>query len=181
MTMVANGESAERTGGGLDVLIGRLAAVMRNGALGPGEMAQLRRLDVTSPDQPAFWRLVAIWIAPDVELSPDQERKWAIVVSGMARMAPNIHDRGRPIGRVLAELHVAEGRLTTLLRARNGAMSPAVRRVAAMLAARGEAVDWIGLAALVLTTDHDRREEIRLRIAKDYFSTVARQERRADT
>jgi len=179
MNTVAETETAGKADSGLAGLIGRLAAVMRNGAVGPGEMAQLRRLDTSSPDQPAFWRIASTWIAPDRELSADEERRWAIVVGGMARMAPNSHIRGRPVGRVLAELSVAEGRMTTLLRARGDAIAPAVRRVAVMLSARGEAVDWTGLAALILTTDKDRGEELRLRIAKDYYSTLAKQKRRA--
>lgn len=166
-------------------LIGTIAAAMRGsegsvgpgGRLGSGELAQLRRLDVEAPDEPAFWRLMALVIAPSSPLNAEAEKRWAVVLSGMARMAPHHHDPGRPVGRALGEAGFAEGRLVRLLRTRGPGFADAVRRVCGFLATRAEPLDWGELATLVLTCEPNKSDQVRRKIARDYYSSIERKEK----
>jgi CRISPR system Cascade subunit CasB len=162
--------------GSLAGLIARIAHAMKEGALPPGDLAQLRRIDVDRPDQPTFWRLMAAWIAPDAPLPPDIESAWAAVLSGMAHMAPFHHKPGRRLGMVLAEVGYSELRLNRLLRTGGHRFLEAVRRTCAFLAARAEPVDWTEFAALILTRDPEKAEDRRRRIARDFYSALQRKE-----
>lgn len=152
--------------------ISRLANYMNKGVLGPGEVADLKRLDCARPDKPAFWRALSWWISPDRPPGPDEERRWALVLSGMARMSPRNHQPGRKLGRVLAEHDYSELRLARLLRSRGASFDSTVRRLSYFLSARGEPVDWTELAALILTVNPEKAEAIRRRIARDYYASA---------
>jgi len=155
--------------------IGSIAAAMRDGALGPGDLAELRRLDVEAPDRPAFWKTLA-WISKGEALPSEQETGWAIVLSSMARMAPFHHKPGNAVGRVLGEAGVKEGRLMRLLRSHGPTFHDTVRRTCGLLAAHGLSIDWAELAALVLTRHPEKSESLRRKIARDYYSLLQRKE-----
>ena len=161
----------------LPSLIKRLAMAMERD-LDAGERAQLRRLDVKAPDQPAFWKLMAAWIAPERPLSPPEETRWAIILSNMARMWPSCHQPGRSVGRVLAETNYQEIRLMRLLRTHGPTFADAVRRMCGFLASRAEPVDWAELAALILTSNPDKAETLRRKIARVYYQTIQRKEKK---
>ena len=148
-------------------------------AIGTGGVARLRRLDPMAPAAPEFWRLLAE-IAEGAGhagvAAEGTERGWAMVMAGMARMAPNHHRRGAAFapGRVLAATDYAEPRLLRLLRVDPGtpAFADALRAVAAWLAVRGQPVDWTGLAALALARHEDAVETARRSIARDYYTAA---------
>lgn len=157
----------------LEPIIAGIARALSSRAVGSGDLAELRRLDVHAPDKPAFWRIVAAYVDPGRQtagFSLAAESAWAIVLSNMARMAPSPHDPRRSVGRALAEAGFHELRLMRLLRTHGHGFSDVVRRACGFLAARGDAVNWVELAALILTTDRDRAEAIRRRIARDYYN-----------
>lgn len=150
-------------------IISRVAGAMTSGAISPGDLADLRRVAPECPDRPAFWRILVGCVSPEREIPPEQESAWAVVLSGMARMVPYHHRRGRRLGEALATAGYSEGRLLKLLRTRGRTFPDVVRRTCAFLAGKAEPVDWTEFAALVLVTDPEKAEALRRAIARDYF------------
>lgn len=142
--------------------------------LSPGELAELRRLRYDEPGGPAFWRLVARRIEPASRLPEDgparveAERRWAVILRAVAELA-SLHRPGRRLGIALAAAGVSEGRVLRLLRAHGEVLFDAVRTTTHQLATAGEPVDATDLAHLVLSSERDREEEVRRRIARDFY------------
>lgn len=146
-----------------------------------GERAALARL---SPDQPlrpheiaALARaLLAAGLEPD-NWRPAAWQRWALIAHGMALAG---HDGTGRLGAQLAQAGVAESRVTKLLTARGDAFTQLLPSVLRLLASKSVAPDWDELGPLVLKQDSvehkniKKAEEIRLNIAKDYFSQQAR-------
>lgn len=157
-------------------LIGTLAALMTNGALGTGDLADLRRLDVSAPARPVYWRLMTGWIAADRSLTPSEESRWAVILSGMARVG---HNPRQKLGAALAEAEYSEGRLMKLLRTEDANLPPLVRRTCVFLAAKGLDVDWTEFARFILTTDPEKHEAVRRQIARIYYAVKAKKEKQS--
>jgi len=158
----------------LETLIAKLACHLA--FAGRGEIASLRRLNVEEPFSPEFWKFVVTYISPDRPLTPEEEKSWAAIISGMAKMAPFHHCKGRSLGKVLAEEKFTEQRLLKLLRLQGHHLRAGIRRLAIFLSSRAEPFDWTTIAALLLTQDPEKNEEIRRRIARDYFLTQKQKE-----
>ncbi len=160
-------------------IIGLITTALTKGLLGPGEAAELRRIDPESPSCPAFWRVMTVWIAPEERLSPDQETRWAMILSGMARMKSLLPLPGPTLGKALAESGFKERRLERLLRTRDSKnLSDQVRRVAGYLASRGVPVNWIDFAYFILTSDPEKREEKNRKVAADYYYAINQKEKK---
>jgi CRISPR type I-E-associated protein CasB/Cse2 len=150
----------------------RVAARLARDDYPAGSLAALRRLDPERPDEAAFWWLVAD-CAP-VAFDDDRiARALAVVAQGMAIAHPFHLPAGgrRPLGVALAEAGVSEARLLRLLRSGQTELPEEVRRLARLMAAKGEAgrFDWSDVFDLVFWRGGD---EIRRQIAKDYFRTL---------
>ena len=46
----------------LSDVIGRILGAMERDIIGPGERAELRRINVEQPHSPAFWKVMSIWV-----------------------------------------------------------------------------------------------------------------------
>lgn len=160
----------------LSALVGQLVWECREN-LTPGDLAALRRLRPEDPGGAALWRLVANRLEPAQALPEggparlELERRWAVILRALAELAL-LHSPRRPLGTALAAAGVAEGRLLRLLRAQGGALFDAVRTTAHQLATAAEPVDLTLLAHLVLSAGRADEEEVRRRIARDYFRSV---------
>lgn len=162
----------------LPATVNRLAAAMSpNGWLTTGELAELRRLNTEAPDRPAFWRVLAAYVSKDKPIPFEQESRWALILSNMARMAPFHHQPGQRLGQVLAERGFHEQRLMRLLRSEGHTFDDAIRRTCHFLAAKAAPVDWLDLARLILTRKSQKAEEIRRSIARDYYDSLQRKEK----
>jgi CRISPR type I-E-associated protein CasB/Cse2 len=136
-----------------------------------GHLAALRRLDPERPDGQAFWSLVG-QDAPEAFESPHAASALASVVRGMAIAHP-FHrplDGRRRLGEALAEAEVSELRLLRLLRLPGGELPDELRRLARLMAAKGDIgrFDWSDAFGLLFRRDG---EEVRHRIARDYYRT----------
>lgn len=166
--------TAEPGATGLARVIGAIAADL-DGLLPPGDVAGLRRLRPEEVASPAFWKLVATRLEPHGMLpGPAQarleaERRWAVIVAGMAEMKGLHRPRAR-LGGALAEADVSEPRFLRLLRAHDAALFDAVRTTAHQLASRAVPVDWTDVARLVLTDGQENEEDVRRHVARDYYS-----------
>lgn len=150
-------------------LVSLLSRRFRDGALGPGEAAALRRLDPLAPDQrhlPALFHLLAEIEAP---LGEDDVARLALIAHALA-LARGLHDPNVPPGRGMAELGLSEARLAALLAADFAGLADLLPRLARRLAAQSRAVDWRPLARLAWTAGRyeDEAEAIRRRLAADF-------------
>jgi len=164
----------------MEVVAAWLREVVRR--LGPGELAELRRLDVERPSASVFWRFVAAMPGDDIDVPwrAEQERRSAVILRTFAELR-HVHRGGRRLGSALAEAGLDERRLLQLLRARKAALAHSIRTTCHFLASKGAAVDAMGFARLVLSEDTpgNWEEDERRRVARDYFGEMARAERRA--
>jgi CRISPR system Cascade subunit CasB len=153
------------------------------GKLSPGDVAALRRLGPADPASPAFWRVVALHLEPagllpqgSGPLRDETERRWALLLSGMARCA-GLHRPGEKLGRGLVRAKYAEVRFSRLLRASGEALGDALRALTHQLASSATHVDWAELAELILSDGKPWAEGVRRRIARDYYGELYRAER----
>ena len=114
----------------------------------------------------------------DVPWREENERRYAVVLRTVAELRA-VHRRGRRLGSALAEAGLDERRVLQLLRARRAALAHAVRTICHFLTSKGQAVDAMGFARLVLSEDAPGAEHDRRRVARDYFGHMARADRRA--
>ncbi len=141
--------------------------------LGPGDLADLRRLRPEDPGSPAFWRLVATYLEPHLPgndlARTAQEGLWATVFRTFAELK-GLNAPGIPLGRALAEAGFSELRFSRLLRAREGQLDDAVRGASRILASKGQKSRLLDFASLVLLQDGDGAEVARRKLARHYYS-----------
>lgn len=147
----------------LDALAGAVRGLDR--AEAHGDLASLRRLDRDAPASPAFYRL-AVRHAPGLE-RPGDLRALALILTIMA-LSPEALAPTR-LGHALAEAGVSEARVQRLLAARGEAFRELALRTARVLAGRGT-LPYRELGLLILARSEPFAEEIRMRIARDYWS-----------
>ena len=157
-----------------------------------GDLAELRRMDPDTPDAAAFWRLMA---QQDLLGSPAIERKWALVLHGLALMtrtaegdavSRSAHDRNTPIGEALfygddrsrTTGFYSHTRLNRLLVARGPMLRTLLARLFRMLGAKGCAFDWYRMARLIL--NEERADDVRREIARRYYWAENRASRPQD-
>lgn len=156
-------------------VVGRIAWHIGQDHYPPGHLAALRRLDAAA-HAPTFWQL----LAELADAAFEQRRACdalAAVMRGMAIAHPfhRPRDGRRPLGSALAEAGVSEARLLRLLRINRDELPEELRRLARLMASKGDAgrFDWADAFDLLFWDDG---EPIRRRIARDYYRRQYRQE-----
>jgi CRISPR system Cascade subunit CasB len=138
----------------------------------PGQLAELRRLQPEAPRGAAFWRLL-LDHAPESVGNPALECDWAVVLRGMALMVPyhqpSEDDARGAMGEALAKAGVSELRFLRLVRAGRDQLPDELRRLARLMASRGEGFDWGDAFWLLRTASADGAERVRRNIARDYY------------
>ena len=151
-----------------------------------GDFAELRRMDPDEPDAAAFWRLMAHHDL--LNSSEDVERKWGLIIHGIALMTPTnsgegnpatAHSGSVPVGRALylggesqrGSGYYSETRLNRLLTSGGEMLRTLLTRMFRMLAAGGVTFNWREMALFILNDghDHDAAEQSRRRIAREYY------------
>ncbi len=161
-----------------------------------GDLAELRRMNPDSTDSPVFVGLLA-----DKELlgSPEVERKWALILHGIALMTPkggddesvnSAHDGDMPVGRALylggeairERGFYSETRLKRLLSSRGDMTRTLLERAFRMLAASNVTFSWREMANFIRNDgfNEEAAERHRRRIAREYFQ-AERRSQPADT
>ncbi len=146
----------------LDALAGAVRGLAK--AEARGDLASLRRLDLNAPASAVFYRIVARH-APQRE-KPDDLRALAQILAMMA-LKPDALAPGR-LGRTLAGANVSEARVQRLLAARGETFRDLALRTGRLLA-RQETLPYRELGLLVLAKTETFAEEIRMRVARDYW------------
>jgi CRISPR type I-E-associated protein CasB/Cse2 len=147
-----------------------VARALGEGAIAPGDSANLRRLRADDPAAPAFWRVLSYYVAPNFPrpLTEGEERRWAVILNGMAHMQ-GLHAPEQRLGAALREVGFSELRFVRLLRAESEGLEDLVRQTARFLAAKGRSANLVDLARLVLSDGRRDAERVRRHIARDYF------------
>ena len=155
-----------------------------------GDLAELRRMKPDSTDSPVFVGLLA-----DKELlgPPEVERKWALILHGIALMTPkggdgesvnSAHDGDMPVGRALylggettrERGFYSETRLKRLLSSRGDMTRTLLERAFRMLAASNVTFSWREMANFIHSDGFnvEAAERHRRRIASEYFQAQYR-------
>ena len=161
-----------------------------------GELAELRRMDPDNPNPPVFWRLLAPY---GLLGNPALERNWALILHGIALMAPTgvvdgngrtAHDGYTPVGKALflggesrrESPFYSEMRLNRLLAAQGSMLRTLLVRMFRMLGAAGVSFNWRQMAQFILNDsyDEDAAQESRRRIARDYYQAERRSSHESD-
>ena len=178
----------------LDQVVGTLAWDMAADGFARGDLAELRRMDPDDPDASAFWRLMA---RHDLLGSPAVERKWALILHGIALMtrttgtepaSRSAHDGTTPVGRALffggnperTNAFYSESRLNRLLTARGPVMHTLLARTFRMLGTVDQSFDWREMARMILSDERSasRVEGVRRSIANAYYLAEHRSQQR---
>ena len=150
----------------------------------PGDLAELRRMGPDSTDSPVFLGLMA---ERGLFGSPEVERKWALVIHGIALMTPKrsnggdartAHDGQMPVGRALYlggektrdQGFYSDTRLKRLLTSRGGMTRTLLARAFRMLSG-DVAFNWRQMARFILNEgfNEEEAERQRYQIARDYY------------
>lgn len=154
-----------------------------DGALGPGDLASLRRED--GARSPTFYKLSTALLHDELSdlhgaRLDEAERRWARVVHLLARTGGQHTSDAVSFGAALAQAGLAEARFLRLLRAEGDAVDAAARAALAPLVQKAAAFQPVDLAALVLSAPHrtwrfhfEDAAVVRRRIARDFYRTVA--------
>ena len=165
--------------------VASLAGTLASENFPPGHLAQLRRMNPDDPDAAPLWRLMVKY---DLFRNDEVDRKWALIIHGIALMTPtnsgtgdsrSAHDRNIPVGRALflggesqrTSAFYRGTRLNRLLHARDSMFRALLARMFRMLAANRVSFDWITMASLILNEGYNEEaaERERRRIARDYY------------
>ena len=146
--------------------VARLAGIVGGERFPAADRASLKRWALGQPPPLAFYRM---WLRDiDAELpSAAQTPSWVLITWGLAFGVS--HQRDRPLGQALAESRFAEARLERLLGAAPDILPELIISAIRFLAAKGDSIDWLDAARLLLTQDAGKREVIHRRIAQSYF------------
>ncbi|MFZ1830288.1 MAG: type I-E CRISPR-associated protein Cse2/CasB [Candidatus Competibacteraceae bacterium] len=147
-------------------LIGRVAGMISSENFPSGDRAALKRLAPDRPPSLAFYRFCFLHLPEGWQ---NNIGAWQTLLAGLAVMGIKPHRPDRPVGQALAEHRYSEARLERLLMARDDVLYTLTLRLARFLAAKGESVNWLDLARLLLTKDREAQQAVRLKIAGDYY------------
>ena len=155
-----------------------------------GDLAELRRMDPDSIDSPVLMGLLA---QEDLFGSPEVEKKWALILHGIALMTPKgggdgeprmAYDGQMPVGRALylggettrKQGFYSETRLKRLLTSRGGMTRTLLARAFRMLAAENVTFSWREMANFIRNDGYNEEaaERHRRRIAREYFQAQYR-------
>ena len=189
------GQSGE-TRSWFDITVG-FAGEMAHRTFKRGDLAELRRMKPEEPDAAIFWRLLArhdLLEGPD--MGQELERKWGLILHGIALMTPTIggdgdtdkprssaHDPTVPVGLALYQggdgnrtrAFYSESRLNRLLTARGPMLHILLARTFRMLGT-DQAFNWRQMAQLILHEGfrEDSAELVRHQIARAYYQAERR-------
>lgn len=171
------GEASAKESGSLGSVVNRLAGMLDHGAgvLSAGDVAALRRMD---PHRPAasFFKVEGLVLNDHLPDDPntrrEMETRWAAIIVGLAHLG-DLHRPQQRLGRALVEAGYSDLRFSRLLRADADRLVDELPMLARFLAAKGVAADWVQAALLVLSAGRRDEEDVRRRLARDYYGALA--------
>lgn len=170
-----------------------------------GDLASLRRMNPDKPDAAVFWRLLAHQdLLEGREMSRDMERRWGLILHGIALMTPTANDDANteaprpsahnptvPVGLALfqggdagrGQAFYSATRFNRLLTARGDMLRILLARLFRMLASADQPFNWRQMANLILNDERNEAyaEQARRRIARAYYQAERRANQQSST
>lgn len=147
-------------------LIGYISRAKENkGEYSRGDISSLRRMDVAEPSF-TFWKMVS---EAKIEITPQNERRWALVVKGLAIMGGSSSGRPGAVAQEAGYSKSSELRISRLLKSKGEDFETYVEGLIRFLANKGKTFDWFSFARFILST-HD---SVRKDFARDFYYTPA--------
>ena len=145
--------------------------------VGPGGLAQLRRMEPGKPEPAIFWQLLAEKNL--LGYSPDTEAKWAAILHGIALTTKRNAATGRdepahngniPPGKALYLSGLSQDELNRLIAASEGTLRTLLSRALRQVRNKGITLNWRLMARFILSDGYDAEAAFRHRrnIARDY-------------
>lgn len=156
-------------------VIGRISHVICAESFPTGQRAALRRVVPGHPLPLSFYGFADGFLPEGWTHRKDD---WATLVAGIAIMSPRSHDPRAAFGQALAAAGYSEVRLERLLQARDDTVRTLLLRAARLLAAKHMPCNWLECARLLLTRDAERREDIRMEVARSFYGGLRAQDHR---
>lgn len=151
----------------LDAAIDKMAVIVANAD--NATLGALRHLDTANPSGAAFWTILNMAVDKDLRRSEGWENAWAVIMKGMAMMAPSQHVFGR-LGAILAKAGYSEMRLNRLLETDASLMADAIERMTRFLASKRLGFNWKDVAGLLFFRE-PAVEKSRRAISRAYYAT----------
>ena len=191
---MTNSERKQQDGVGLAELVVVIADHLASSTVDSSSLSSLRKLDVENPETNAdFQRIRArfgLWFVDD-----EQERDWASILSGMALLTKtsalgrrrgggkrSCHnatlslgwtlffagDRNRAVG------FYRESLLGKLLASNGRSRRSSLTKMYRMFTTRDCSLNWVELAAFILTREPGAQKRLRRKVAQDYYNAESR-------
>ena len=152
-----------------------LAKTITSPSFPKGSAAALRRMDHRYPSEPVFLKLLP---TVGLDYSDDEVlRRYALIAKTLAMTAP-IHQLYKKIGTALVEAKISELRFSKLLASRGAQFEALSIQLVQQLVSKRQPADWTEICKLILTEGRDEEyaEDLRLQIAKDFYSKINSQD-----
>ena len=160
----------------LNSTVATLAGVLGSPHFPRGDLAELRRMKTTSYPL-AFWRILSDYVPDELRLGDSREEEWAVIVNGMAIMAPNIHSPAQihAVGAVFSTF--PQGRIMHFLRSKGDNLVAQIRLLARLCTSKNTPIDWTTLTWLLFAGE--KAENTRRKVAKEYVRAIAAHKKEA--
>lgn len=146
---------------------------------GPGDLAELRKLQPESRLSGTYHRLAMYSGLPDTQETAFMIRCFAIGTKSGEKRNSTPHDPSMSLGKALNGANYTETRLKTMLNARGKTKDKMVEQMCRRLHQAGIKVDWREIRRVLRdkTSANDRAyDEVRTKVARDFYQ--ARQPQR---
>lgn len=169
-------DASPKESGSLGSVVNRLAGMLDHGAgvLSARDIAALRRMD---PHRPAtsFFKVEGLVLNEHLSGGPsarfEMETRWAAIIVGLAHLG-DLHRPQHRLGKALVEAGYSELRFSRLVRADADRLIDDLPMLARFLAGKGVSADWVQAALLVLSVGRRDEEEVRRRLAREYYDAL---------
>ena len=152
-----------------------IAARLADPGFPTGDHAALRRMAPDAPSGHAEIAAERLFGAVNADPEGKDRRRWLLIVHCLA-LARGRHAPDARAGRLLADMHYSEERLSRLLSSDFAVVADVLPRLARWLDSKGVAIDWLPLVRLARWAgrDEDSADRARHLIARDYARAAAR-------
>ena len=161
-------EMKKRESPALGKTIGKIAGIIDHGTFPTGDRAALKRMSPGVEPPLTFYRFCFQNMEEGWEWKKEE---WLTIIAGIALMCPNPHNYEKSAGMALASWGYSEKRLERLFASSGEVLRLLTLRAARFLSAKNESINWVDFARLLLSETPEKRENARMKIARDFYKS----------